>query len=143
MRDNKIDRKLVESARVFGQWLNQTARVFAENEIDHEVPEREDKIWQVKAKILREFENIAMRAFSPQDMLFGLSRRAGQLIQTDFPNEATFFMDAVMSGEELSAQESMQMIIAYMRLQRDETPKYVSIKPESNGRENKIEIESH
>jgi hypothetical protein len=120
MQDNKIDRQIVESARIFGQWLNQIAQVFAENEIAHDVSERENKICQVKAKILNEFENLAMKAVTPQEILFRLSRRAGQLVQTDVPNGATLFIDTVMSGEEISARNALQMIIIYMRLRNEE-----------------------
>lgn len=116
MQENKINRQIVESARVFGQWLNQIAQTFSENEIAEGVEKRADKVCQVKAKILREFENIAMRSLTPQDVLYGLSRRAGQLVQTDVPGEATLFIDAVMSGDGVSAHDALQMIITYMRL---------------------------
>ena len=134
MQDKKIDIELVESARVFGQWLNQTAQKFAEDEIANDASERESKIGQVKAKVLLEFENTAMSAFSPQDILYSLSRRAGQLVQTEMPSGATVFVDAVMSGEKLSARDALQMIITYMRLSTDVEPKYVEIAPEINSR---------
>lgn len=125
MQDNVIDRRIVESARIFGQWLNQTAQIFAENEVAHDVSERQSKICQVKAKILNEFENLAMRAITPQDILYSLSRRAGQLVQTDVPNGATLFIDTVMSGERLSSRDALQLIITYMRLRHEETADYL------------------
>jgi hypothetical protein len=72
-------------------------------------------------------------------MLYKLSSRAGQLVRADTPVAATFFIDAVMSGEELSARESLHIVITYLRLGNEEKPKYINIEPENVERTRSLE----
>lgn len=115
MEARKINREIVESARALGQWLNRTAYIVADSDVEESANDRAKKVRQGKAKILVEFESAAMSATSPQDMLYRISTRAGRLLQRDMPAEATKFFDETMT-EELSFQNARQMLIAYMRL---------------------------
>ncbi|MFL6215834.1 MAG: hypothetical protein ACJ74J_18265 [Blastocatellia bacterium] len=122
MRENKIPKEIVESAREYGQWLNRTAYFVAKNEVSEKTENREARIRKEKAKILIEFESAARSAETPQDMFDRVSTRAGRLLQSDAPAEATHFMDAAMSGDEVTAKDALQMLVAYMRLRSGKTP---------------------
>lgn len=115
MKENKIDREIVESAKAYGQWLNLTAYLVAKEETKGK--SYQDLVKQ-KAKVLVGFESAVMSGETPQDMLHRISTQAGRLLQSDAPAEATKFMDAVMSGE-VSAKTAQQMLIAYMRLRTE------------------------
>ena len=116
MKENKINREIVESARAYGQWLNLTAYLVAKEETK-EKNNYQDLIKQ-KAKILVGFESAAMSGETPQDMLRRVSTQAGRLLQSEAPAEATKFIDAVMCGE-VDANTAQQMLIAYMRLRTE------------------------
>lgn len=113
MKENKIDREIVESARAYGQWLNLAAFIVANGETNN----YSDMLKQ-KAKILVGFESAAMSGDTPQDMLRRVSTQAGRLLQSEAPAEATKFIDAVMCGE-VDANTAQQMLIAYMRLRTE------------------------
>jgi hypothetical protein len=115
MKENKIDREIVESAKAYGQWLNLTAYLVAKEETKDK--SYQDLIKQ-KAKVLVGFESAVMSGKTPQDMLHRISTQAGRLLQSDAPAEATKFMDAVMCGE-VEAETAQQMLIAYMRLRTE------------------------
>lgn len=115
MKENKIDREIVLSAKAYGQWLNLTAYLVAKEETKDK--SYQDLIKQ-KAKVLVGFESAVMSGKTPQDMLHRISTQAGRLLQSDAPAEATKFMDAVMCGE-VEAETAQQMLIAYMRLRTE------------------------
>lgn len=116
MESRKINRKIVESARALGQWLNRTAYLVADSEVEKDASDRDKKVRQGKAKILVEFESAAMSAATPQDMLHRISTRAGRLLQQDMPAEATCFFDETMIGENISPKDAVHLLIAYLRL---------------------------
>lgn len=120
MNARKIDPKIVESARLLGQWLNRTAYLVADSEVKPDAAERTKKVQKEKAKILVEFESAAMSAKTPQDMLHRISTRAGRLLQRDAPAEATRFYDATNSGE-IDSEDALHLLIAYMRLRSTST----------------------
>jgi hypothetical protein len=116
MEARKINREIVESARALGQWLNRTAYLVADSEVEETAADRAKKVRQNKAKILVEFESAAMSATTPQDMLHRISTRAGRLLQQDMPAEATRFMDETNIGEFVTPKDAVHLLIAYMRL---------------------------
>lgn len=116
MEARKINREIVESARALGQWLNRTAYLVADSEVEETAAERAKKVRQNKAKILVEFESAAMSAATPQDMLHRISTRAGRLLQQDMPATATRFMDETNIGEFVKPKDAVHLLIAYMRL---------------------------
>lgn len=119
MKENKIDIEIVESARIFGQWLNQTAYKFADKEVATDIKDRKGKINQVKSKILMQIENDAANASTPQDMIFRTSIRACRMLQRDVPSQAARFIDAVNSGSEISFTEARQMLLMYLRMRNE------------------------
>ena len=116
MEARKINREIVESARVLGQWLNRTAYIVADSDVEQGAADRDKKVRQSKAKILVEFESAAMSATTPQDMLHRISTRAGRLLQQDMPAEATRFFDETMIGENVTPKDAQHLLIAYLRL---------------------------
>lgn len=123
MKENKIDREIVESAKAYGQWLNLTAYLVANEETKDKTQQDLDKqrrdLSKQKAKILVGFESAIMSGKTPQDMLHRISTQAGRLLQSDAPAKATKFMDEVMCGEKIDAETAQQMLIAYMRLRTE------------------------
>lgn len=116
MEARKINREIVESARALGQWLNRTAYIVADSDVEKDAADRDKKVRQSKAKILVEFESAAMSATTPQDMLHRISTRAGRLLQQDMPAEATRFFDETMIGENILPKDAVHLLIAYLRL---------------------------
>lgn len=116
MEARKINREIVESARALGQWLNRTAYLVADSEIEETAAERAKKVRRSKAKILVEFESATMSAKTPQDFLHRISTRAGRLLQQDIPAAATRFMDEAIIGENISLTDAQHLLIAYLRL---------------------------
>lgn len=122
MKENKIDREIVESARIFGQWLNRVAYKFAEKEIAETSKNRTKKVSQLKARILKQIEVDTINAESPQDMIYRAYMRLSNVLQEDVPAKAAKFLDAVNSGDELSFTKARQMLIMYMRMSPDKSP---------------------
>ncbi len=132
MKAEKIDPKIVESAREMGQWLNRTAYFVAEAETEPtDRAEREalkleknkarraefyKAVQKAKAKILVEFESAVMSADTPADMLHRVSTRAGRLLQGDAPPSASAFYDAAAAGVFENPATAQHLLIAYMRL---------------------------
>lgn len=129
MDARKIDRRIVESARALGQWLNYVAFRVADADIDEKTPERDTKVRKEKAKILIEFESAAMSAKTPQDMLHRISSRAGRLLQNELPAEAEDFMNETAIGEKINPEDARHLLIAYLRLRSNKTGK-----PEGDGK---------
>ena len=133
MNVQKTPKETVQSARALGQWLNRTAYLVAESEIqpvdpadrgaykDRLLKDKGERgkfykaVRKAKAKILVEFEGAVMSAKSPADMLRRVSTRAGRLLQDDAPSTATAFFDAT-AGEEITFETAQYLLIAYMRL---------------------------
>jgi hypothetical protein len=106
-----ISPDIVTAARALGQWLNRTAYFAAKEDSNDEKAIRKEK-----AKILTEFESAIMSATSASDMLSRVSTRAGRLLLSDAPPEATAFYDASNIGAEISLDTAKQLLIAYLRL---------------------------
>ncbi len=119
MKENKINREVVESARIFGQWLNTVACKFAEREIAETSKNRTKKVKQLKARILKQIETDTINAESPQDMIYRTYMRLNSSLQEDVPSKAAKFLDAVNSGDELSFTKARQMLLMYMRMSPD------------------------
>lgn len=130
LEDTVISRQIVESARAFGQWINWTAYLVAEEDTDEKAQNRAQAVRKAKAKVLVEFESAVMSADSAVDMLHRVSTRAGRLLQADAPAEATAFFDA-SAAEEIPFKTAQHLLIAYLRLRTARTPE---LRPE--GRKN-------
>lgn len=110
------DETIVQSARALGQWLNNTAYWAARKESDNR-DKKGDKetIRKLKSKFLAEMESTVFAAKSHDALLAHVVTRAGRLSQSDAPNAAILFFDAVAAGK-LTLEESKNLIVAYSRL---------------------------
>jgi len=122
MQSEKIPESIVESARILGQWINNTAYWVAEEDTDKNIGNRQQAVRKAKAKVLVEFESAILSAESPTDMLHRISTRAGRLLQRDAPPEAAIFYDAAAIGEQLSPKQAQHLVIAYLRLRAMKQP---------------------
>jgi hypothetical protein len=119
MKEKKINREIVESARVFGQWLNQVAYNYARKEIGQSSKNRAEKIQQFKARVIKQIEHDTNNARTPQEMIYRTYMRINNASYEDVPARAAKFLDAVNSGDEISFTEARQMLIMYMRMRND------------------------
>ncbi len=114
----KIDSKIVASARQFGKWLNQVAYFTAKaeiKEIKEDTPDYWEKLREVKAKVLIELESAAFSAKSGDALMAQVITRAGRLSMMDAPSEADLFIQSTITGE-LTLEQSKNLVIAFSRL---------------------------
>lgn len=110
------DENIVHSARALGHWLNSTAYWAARKEAENrDKQDDKDTIRKLKAKFLAEMESTVFAAKSHDALLAQVVTRAGRLSQSDAPNAAALFFDAVAAGT-LTLEESKNLIVAYSRL---------------------------
>lgn len=110
------DETVVHSARALGHWLNGTAYWAARKEAENrDKQDDKDTIRKLKAKFLAEMESTVFAAKSHDALLAQVVTRAGRLSQSNAPNAATLFFDAVAAGK-LTLEESKNLIVAYSRL---------------------------
>ncbi|MEC9487544.1 MAG: hypothetical protein UMU76_08630 [Prosthecochloris sp.] len=110
------DETVVHSARALGHWLNSTAYWAALKEAENRDKQGDkEMIRKLKAKFLAEMESTVFAAKSHDALLAQVVTRAGRLSQSDAPNAATLFFDAVAAGK-LTLEESKNLIVAYSRL---------------------------
>lgn len=115
----KIEKHLIESASVLGQWLNKTAYFTAKKESKE------------KAKILVELESAAFSAKKASDLVAQVITRACRMSNQDAaPNESLPFIEAVIAGElgdneKESLENAKNMIVVFSRvsgLKEEPTP---------------------
>jgi len=112
----ELDETVVHSARALGHWLNSTAYWAALKEAENRDKQGDkEMIRKLKAKFLAEMESTVFAAKSHDALLAQVVTRAGRLSQSDAPNAATLFFDAVAAGK-LTLEESKNLIVAYSRL---------------------------
>jgi hypothetical protein len=110
------DETIVHSARALGHWLNSTAYWAACKETENRDKQGDkETIRKLKAKFLAEMESTVFAAKSHDALLAQVVTRAGRLSQSDAPNAATLFFDAVAAGT-LTLEESKNLIVVYSRL---------------------------
>ncbi|MFN4085862.1 MAG: type I-PGING CRISPR-associated protein Cas8c/Csp2 [Spirosomataceae bacterium] len=110
--------KIVQSARKFGQWLNLAAFLTAKNDVGT----NQQKINEVKAKVLVELESAAFSAKTTDALFAQLMTRVGRLSGLDAPEGATEFMEATLSGA-VTLEKAKNMVIAFMRLRNKKETK--------------------
>lgn len=116
---NTINSDIVKSARIFGQWLNQTAHSLADRDVEVHIEKREEKINCLKSKLLKQMETDIINSLTPQDMIFRTTMRAVKMSEQDVPSKATRFIDAVNSGKEIHFDEAKQILMIYLRLESE------------------------
>jgi CRISPR-associated protein Cas8c/Csp2 len=110
--------KIVQSARMFGQWLNLAAYLTAKNESGP----NSQKLKDIKAKVLIELESAAFSTKTTDALFAQLMTRVGRLSGLDAPEGATEFMEATLSGV-VSLEKAKNMVIAFMRLRNKKEAK--------------------
>ncbi len=115
MKMEKIDSKIVSSARQLGKWLNQVAYFTAKAEIKEGSQNYKEKLREQKAKVLIELESAAFSAKSGDALMAQVITRAGRLSMMDVPSESDLFIESSMNGT-LSLEQSKNLIIAFSRL---------------------------
>jgi hypothetical protein len=116
-RMERIEEKIVNSAKELGAWLNYAAYIAARKESNEkeEGTFDKEKLRRIKAKALIELESSALSAREPSSLLSQVITRAGRLSGTDAPVEAEEFMKATATGK-IDLDTAKDLIIAFLRL---------------------------
>jgi CRISPR-associated protein Cas8c/Csp2 len=122
----KIDPKIVSSARILGKWLNMVAYFTAKSEIKEGSSNYWEELRKMKSKVLVELESSTFSAKSGDALIAQAVTRAGRLSGMDAPEGASLFMEKTMSGE-LPIENAKNLLIAFSRLinkvEKTENPK--------------------
>lgn len=111
----KINLKIVQSARILGKWLNKVAYFAAKNEVKQNAPNYWEELRKVKAKVLVELESSTFSSKSGDALIAQAITRAGRLSGMDAPEGAALFMEKTASGE-LPLDAAKNLLIAFSRL---------------------------
>jgi len=111
----KIDPKIVSSARELGKWLNKVAYFSAKAEVKAGTSNYWEELRRVKSKALIELESSTFSAKSGDALIAQAITRAGRLSGLDAPGAAALFMEKTASGE-LPLENSKNLLIAFSRL---------------------------
>lgn len=113
----KIDPKIVSSARILGKWLNLVAYYSAKAEVKEPegTPKYREGLRKVKSKVLVELESSTFSAKSGDALIAQAITRAGRLSGMDAPEGAALFMEKTASGE-LPIDNAKNLLIAFSRL---------------------------
>lgn len=107
----KIDPRIVTSAKCLGQWLNLIAYKVAQTEKNNS----EDDLNSLKSKILVELESTIFSAKSGDALIAQVMVRAGRLYYLDAPAEAACYMEETSSGN-LTLDKAKNLLVSFMRL---------------------------
>lgn len=111
----KIDFKIVQSARILGKWLNKVAYFAAKNELKLGTATYWEDLRTQKAKVLIELESSTFSSKSGDALIAQAITRAGRLSGMDAPEGAALFMEKTASGE-LPLDAAKNLLIAFSRL---------------------------
>lgn len=117
MKEQKIDKEIVDAAAAYGQWLNKSAYRAAFNSFSNESggSASPQKVQEAKAKVLIELESAMISARTPQAMLALLAGRTLRLMQSEAPQEAMPFITATATGK-IEPETARHLITAFMRV---------------------------
>lgn len=118
----KISEAVVQSARELGKWLNYAAYKVANNNIEENAQDRNNKVREQKAKSLIEIESSIFSARSGDALIFQAITRAGRASGLDAPAEAELFMTQASTGE-ISLESAKHLLIAFSRVRNKWEPK--------------------
>ena len=108
-----IDKKIIESAKSLGQWLNWVAYKYATENI-----EGQSELKQKKAKVLIELESSIFAAKSADALIAQTITRAGRLSNSDAPAEASLFIEATLTGL-INLNVAKNILVAYSRIKSE------------------------
>mgnify|MGYP000072880547 CR=1 FL=1 len=118
MNEENISKEIIESARVYGSYLNLVAYLIGKDEADNKQTGKNE--FEAKARVLAQFESTAMSCKTSTELFSRLNVQAGRMSNRDVPEGASVFMEATNTGK-ISIDTAKQLILAYMRL-RGEKP---------------------
>lgn len=113
MSKEKISKEIIESARIYGSYLNYVAYILGKNEAENKETGKDE--YEAKARILAQLESTTMSCKSPSELFGRLNVQAGRMSNRDVPEGASQFMEATNTGD-ISIDTAKQLILAYMRL---------------------------
>jgi CRISPR-associated protein Cas8c/Csp2 len=135
----KIDPKIVSSARALGRWLNKVAYFTAKAELKTGSSNYWEELRRVKSKVLIELESSTFSSKSGDALIAQAITRAGRLSGLDAPEAAALFMEKTASGE-LPIDNAKNLLIAFSRLinkaEKHEMPKDENNEDDIEGEEN-------
>ncbi len=119
MQVEQIPRSIVESAEAYGQRLNLSAYIGAQNAIQDDKRRGRSglSLKEYKNRILTQLESSIGSAKSGADLISRLSTIVGRSANLDFPDGASEFMREAIAGEHIDVQQAKQLATAFMRLQ--------------------------
>lgn len=122
MQIESIPESIVKSAMVYGQRLNLSAYIGAQDEIkdDQRRGRSGQSLKEYKNRILTQLESSISSAKTGADLISRLSTIVGRSSNLDFPEEAAEFMREAVSSQNITVDQAKQLATAFMRLQ---TPK--------------------
>ncbi|MFK8057854.1 MAG: hypothetical protein AB8F78_17135 [Saprospiraceae bacterium] len=122
MQIESIPESIVKSAEVYGQRLNLSAYIGAQDEIkdDQRRGRSGQSLKEYKNRILTQLESSIASAKTGADLISRLSTIVGRSSNLDFPEEAAEFMREAVSSKNITVDQAKQLATAFMRLQ---TPK--------------------
>lgn len=120
MNEETISKEIIESARVYGSYLNYVAFLIGKHEAENKETGRE--LNEAKARVLAQLESTAMSCKSSTALFAQLNVQAGRMSNIDVPEGASEFMEATNTGK-VSLETAQQLILAYMRLRNEKTAK--------------------
>lgn len=136
----KIDPKIVLSARALGKWLNKVAYFTAKTEVKEGASNYWEELRRVKSKTLIELESSTFSAKSGDALIAQAITRAGRISGLDAPESAALFMEKTASGE-LPLENAKNLLIAFSRLINKAEKKDIS-NEQKNDEDTEEDIES-
>lgn len=113
MNEENISKEIIESARVYGSYLNLVAYLIGKNEAENKQTGKNE--FEAKARVLAQLESTAMSCKTSTELFARLNVQAGRMSNRDVPEGASAFMEATNTGK-ISIDTAKQLILAYMRL---------------------------
>ncbi len=111
----KIDSRIVTSAKALGKWLNKVAYFFAKAEVKKDSPNYWEELRKAKSKVLVELESSTFSSKTGDALIAQAVIRAGRLSGMDAPQAASLFMEKTASGD-LPLAKAKNLLIAFSRL---------------------------
>ena len=118
MNKENISKDIIESARIYGSYLNYVAYIIGKNEAENK--ETGKDVFEAKARVLAQLESTAMSCKTSTELFARLNVQAGRMSNRDVPEGASEFMEATNTGK-LSIDTAKDLILAYMRLKGEKS----------------------
>jgi hypothetical protein len=118
MNEENISKEIIESARIYGSYLNDVAYFIGLNEAENKKTGKNK--FEAKARVLAQLESTALSCKTSTELFARLNVQAGRMSNRDVPEGASAFMEATNTGN-ISIDTTKQLILAYMRLKGEKS----------------------